>query len=118
MLSELYGASGWDFDFRGYKLQGDWQAAMGVTVRVPHHGWYTMYGEPKRDYPGSIHDHAPWWTQYHLIEDHFARINTALTRGTPQVRVAVIHPIESCWLQYANRPVRRSAGGLGEGFRD
>lgn len=112
MLSELYGASGWDFDFRGYKLQGDWQAAMGVTVRVPHHGWYTMYGEPKRDYPGSIHDHAPWWTQYHLIEDHFARINTALTRGTPQVRVAVIHPIESCWIQYG--PTDQSGAALEE----
>ncbi|MBQ7916970.1 MAG: hypothetical protein IJ315_09350, partial [Firmicutes bacterium] len=35
MMSELYGVSGWDFDFRGYKLQGDWQAAMGVTLRVP-----------------------------------------------------------------------------------
>ena len=36
MLSELYGVTGWDYDFRGYKLQGDWQAALGVTVMVPH----------------------------------------------------------------------------------
>ena len=42
MLSELYGVTGWDYDFRGYKLQGDWQAALGVTVRVPHLTWMTM----------------------------------------------------------------------------
>lgn len=43
MLSELYGVTGWEFDFRGHKLAGDWQAALGVTVRVHiltvFHGW-------------------------------------------------------------------------------
>ena len=27
VLSELYGVTGWAFDFRGHKIQGDWQAA-------------------------------------------------------------------------------------------
>ena len=39
MLSELYGVTGWEFDFRGNKLAGDWQAALGVTVRVHHLTW-------------------------------------------------------------------------------
>ena len=39
MLSELYGVTGWEFDFRGHKLAGDWQAALGVTVRVHHLTW-------------------------------------------------------------------------------
>ena len=98
MLSELYGVTGWDYDFRGYKLQGDWQAALGVTVRVPHLTWMTMKGEAKRDYPASIGYQSPWWDQYAMIEDHFARLNTALTRGRSKVSVAVIHPIESYWL--------------------
>lgn len=98
MLSELYGVTGWDYDFRGYKLQGDWQAALGVTVRVPHLTWMTMKGEAKRDYPASIGYQSPWWDQYAMIEDHFARLNTALTRGRARVRVAVVHPIESYWL--------------------
>ena len=98
MLSELYGVTGWDYDFRGYKLQGDWQAALGVTVRVPHLTWMTMKGEAKRDYPASIGYQSPWWDQFSLIEDHFARLNTALTRGQALVRVAVVHPIESYWM--------------------
>ena len=100
MLSELYGVTNWDFDFRGHKLHGDWQAALGVTIRVPHLSWVSMAGEAKRDYPASISYQSPWWEKYSLVEDHFARVNTALTRGKPLVRVGVIHPIESYWLHW------------------
>lgn len=100
MLSELYGVTGWDCDFRTYKMQGDWQAALGVTVRVPHLFWMSMKGEAKRDYPASIGYQSPWYTQYRMIEDHFARLNTALTRGKPVVKIGVIHPIESYWLHF------------------
>lgn len=100
MLSELYGVTDWDFDFRGHKHQGDWQAALGVTVRVPHLAWMSMYGEAKRDYPASIFYQSPWYKEYPYIENHFARLNTALTRGKPLVDIAVIHPIESYWLHW------------------
>ena len=100
VLSELYGVTGWDFDFRGHKSQGDWQAALGVTVRVPHLSWVSMAGEAKRDYPASINYQSPWYKEYPLIENHFARVNTALTRGKPVVKIGVVHPIESYWLHW------------------
>lgn len=100
VLSELYGVTSWDCDFRIYKHQGDWQAALGVTVRVPHLAWYGMEGEAKRDYPASISYQSPWYEKYSAIEDHFARVNTALTRGKPVVKVAVVHPVESFWLYW------------------
>ena len=100
MLSELYGVTGWDYDFRGHKLQGDWQAALGVTVRVQHLSWVSMKGEAKRDYPASISYQSPWWQDYSYVEDHFARVNTAMTRGKAVVRVGVIHPVESYWLHW------------------
>lgn len=98
VMSELYGVTTWDFDFRGHKLYGDWQAALGVTLRVPHLAWVSMEGEAKRDYPASISYQSPWYKEYKYVEDHFARVNTALVRGRPVVRVGVIHPIESYWL--------------------
>lgn len=98
VLSELYGVTNWDFDFRGHKFQGDWQAALGVTVRVPHLSWVSMAGEAKRDYPASINYQSPWYKEYPYVEDHFARLNTVLTRGIPVVKVGVVHPIESYWL--------------------
>lgn len=98
MLSELYGVTNYTFDFRGHKYQGDWLAALGVSIRVPHLSWVSMQGEAKRDYPASINYQAPWYKEYKYIEDHFARVNTALTRGKADVSVGVIHPIESYWL--------------------
>ncbi|MBE6564855.1 MAG: hypothetical protein E7655_06260 [Ruminococcaceae bacterium] len=98
MMSELYGVTNWDFDFRHHKYQGDWQACMGVNVRVPHISWYSMHGEAKRDYPASINYQSPWYKEYPYIEDHYARVNTAMTRGKPVCSIGVIHPIESQWL--------------------
>ena len=72
VLSELYGVTNWDFDFVGHKAQGDWQAALGVTVRVPHLAWVSMAGEAKRDYPASIGYQSPWFREYPLVENHFA----------------------------------------------
>ncbi len=106
VLSELYGVTNWDFDFVGHKGQGDWQAALGVTVRVHHLSLVSMAGEAKRDYPASINYQSPWHEEYPLVEDHFARLNTVLTRGKPVVRVAVIHPVESYWLAWG--PVQQT----------
>lgn len=91
VVSELYGVTHWDFDFKGHKLQGDWQTALGVTIRVPHLAFMSMEGEAKRDWPASINYQSPWWEQYSYIENYFARVNTALTRGKALVRVAVVH---------------------------
>ena len=76
MLSELYGVIGWDGDFRKHKLQGDLQAAMGVTLRVPHLAWCSMRGDRKRDYPQSIFYQSAWYREYPMIENHFARVNS------------------------------------------
>lgn len=106
-LSEIYGVTNWDFDFRGHKFQGDWQAALGVSVRVPHLAFLSMEGEAKRDYPASIGYQSPWYREYKYVEDHFARINTAMVRGEPLVNVAVVHPVESYWLHWG--PARETA---------
>jgi len=106
--SELYGVTNWNFDFRGHKLQGDWQAALGVTVRIHHLSWVSMAGEAKRDYPASISYQSPWYKEYSYVEDHFARVNTALVRGTALVRVAVIHPVEGFWMFFG--PNDKTAG--------
>lgn len=95
MLSECYGVTGWDFDFKGHKYQGDWQAALGVNVRVPHLSWYSMRGDGKFDYPAAISYQSCWWDKYKYVEDHYARLNVVNEGTKPIVKVGVIHPIES-----------------------
>lgn len=100
LISELYGVTGWGFDFRGHKFQGDWQSALGVNARSHHLAWASMKGEGKRDFPATISYHTPWYKEYSYIENHFSRLNTVLSKGKPVVNVAVIHPIESFWMQF------------------
>ncbi|KAK9458432.1 hypothetical protein V1511DRAFT_520156 [Dipodascopsis uninucleata] len=97
-LCEMYGVTNWTFDFSGHKRQGDWLAALGVTLRCPHLSLVSLAGEAKRDFPSSINYQSPWYKDYPIIEDHFARVNAILTRGKPLARVAVVHPVESYWL--------------------
>ncbi len=99
LLSELYGCTGWQFNFESHKAVGDWQAALGVNLRCQHLSFYTMAGEAKRDYPASIHYQSPWWRHYAEVEDYFARVHVLMTRGQPVREALVIHPIESTWVR-------------------
>ncbi len=112
VMSELYGVTNWDCTFKTYKLQGDWQAALGITIRVPHLSHMTLGGEAKRDWPASIFYQSPWYQEFPYIENHFARLNTVLTRGKRVARLAVIHPVESMWVKSgpedANKDIRKS----------
>ena len=98
MMSELYGVNNWDTPFREFFHQGNWQAAMGVNIRVPHLSWVSMLGEGKRDYPATFSYQSPWYLDAKKLEDHFSRIHTVLDQARPNVHVGVIHPIESYWM--------------------
>ena len=117
MLCELYGVSRWVAEFGKFKEEGDWLACLGVTVRVPHLSYYSMRGEAKRDYPPSIFYQAPWYLKFKTLEDHFSRLNVALTRGKALNDVAVIHPIESYYLYLtAGKASKASAKKLNDEF--
>lgn len=105
VMSELYGVTNWDCTFKTYKLQGDWQAALGISVRIPHLSHMSLFGEAKRDWPASIFYQSPWYGQFPYIENHFSRLNTALTLGKRITRIAVVHPVESMWIKSGNDDV-------------
>ena len=99
LMSELYGCTGWQFNFRSHKEVGDWQALFGINLRCHHLSWYTMEGESKRDYPASISFQSAWWPEYHHVETYFSRVGALLTQGRPCCDVLVINPVESVWAQ-------------------
>ncbi len=99
LLSELYGCTGWQFNFKSHKAVGDWQALFGINLRCQHLSWYTMEGESKRDYPASILHQSPWYPYYSEVETYFARFGAFMTAGTPVCDVLVLNPIESVWAQ-------------------
>ena len=97
LVSELYGCTGWQFNFEGHKNVGDWQALLGINLRCHHLSCYTMKGESKRDYPGSIFHQSGWWREYKYVEDYFSRFNIINTVGTAECDLLVLNPIESVW---------------------
>ncbi|MBR6771958.1 MAG: hypothetical protein IKM29_01055 [Clostridia bacterium] len=99
LLSELYGCTGWQFNFKSHKAVGDWQALFGINLRCPHLSWYTMEGESKRDYPASILHQSPWYGEYSKVEDYFARFGLVMSEGDPACDVLLLNPIESVWCQ-------------------
>ena len=99
LLSELYGVTGWQFDFEGHKAVGDWQALFGINLRCHHLSWYTMEGEAKRDYPASIFYQSNWWRDYAAVETYFARLGLMLQQGKPYCDLLVVNPVESLWCQ-------------------
>ncbi|MBE3068885.1 MAG: hypothetical protein IMZ66_01475 [Planctomycetes bacterium] len=96
-LTETYGCTGWQFPLAGHKAVGDWQAALGINLRAQHLAWYTMLGEAKRDYPACLFYQSPWWDVYGKVEDYFARVHVAMTRGREVRDLLVVHPVESMW---------------------
>ena len=108
MLSELYGVTNWDFDFRGHKLAGDWQAALGVTA-CPS-SYLDIHGRGRQKRLSSIDWlSSPWYEEYSNIENYFARLNTALTRGETCC---------SCWCYSSHRIPTGCTGGQGSRPRE
>lgn len=99
LLSELYGCTGWHFNFKSHKAVGDWQALFGINLRCHHLSWYTMEGESKRDYPASILHQSPWYKDYRKVEDYFARFGVVMSEGDADCSVLLLNPVESVWCQ-------------------
>ena len=99
LLSELYGCTGWQFDFASHKETGFWQALFGINLRCHHLSWVTMAGEAKRDYPASISFQSGWYPEYKTVEDYFSRLHVVLQQGEPVCDVLIVNPVESVWAQ-------------------
>ncbi|MFO7900581.1 MAG: glycosyl hydrolase, partial [Planctomycetota bacterium] len=99
-LSEMFGCSGWDVSFEELKWIAEWQFVQGIDLVCPHLSLYSLRGCRKRDYPPSLHVQQPWWDDYKLLNDYFARLTYMLTRGKHVADVLVVHTIESAWAEF------------------
>ncbi len=100
VLSETFALCGWDVSFEELKWIAEWQYVNGVTLMCQHLEGYTLRGLRKRDYPPSMFYQQPWWEEYRLFNDYFARLGMVLTAGRSAVEVLLLHPIRSAWVEY------------------
>lgn len=97
VLSEMYAATGWEFDFEGQKWLGDWQYVQGINLRCQHVGYYSIRGCRKRDFPPAFNYNTSWWKYNHIVEDYYARLSMILSQGQILRNVLVLHPLSTAW---------------------
>jgi hypothetical protein len=98
VLCEMYGAGGWDSEFKDYKRIGDWLFVHGITFMTQHLTFSTIVGARKRDHPQSFDWRQPWWNEYTGLNDYFSRLSYMLSQGETRNRVLLLNPSTSGYL--------------------
>jgi hypothetical protein len=112
-LCEAYGGSGWDMRFEDMKRIGDWLYVLGINTLNQHLSYITIRGARKADYPPSFSYHEPWWQDYRILADYFARLSAALSQGREVNRILLIEPTTTAWMYQDNDHLKE----IGDTFR-
>ena len=104
ILSEMYGCAGWNIGFDDMKWIAEWHYALGVNYMLQHLGLYSLLGSRKREYPASLFYQQPWWKDFNLFNDYFARLSMVMSKSTPFIDILLLHPMSSAWALYKGNP--------------
>ncbi len=117
VLSETYGASGWELNFADQKRVADWQFALGINLVCQHLVLYSLQGFRKRDFPLSFLYHQPWWNYYKILGDYIGRLSYVMSQGEFVGDVLVLHPASSTWAEFNGNPEDESISEIGQSAR-
>ncbi len=116
-LSETYGGGGWELTFEDMKRLGDWQYVLGVNTLNQHLSFMTIMGARKYDYPQSFSYHSPWWPYYGPLNEYFARLSLALSRGQQVNDILVLEPTTSAWMYAGYQQSHPHMQEIGQAFQ-
>ena len=97
ILSEMYGCAGWNVSFEELRWIGMHHSMYGVDLMLQHLGLYSLKGQRKREYPAALFYQQPWWNKFAAFNEYFARLNKLINQSAEELRVLVIHPMETAW---------------------
>ncbi len=109
ILTEMYGVTGNNFNFRDMKHMFDHFAAFGINHRSVHGIFYSLHGRGKRAYPVSTNYYQPYFDKYNTVTEYTARTSWFISQGAPCRDVLVIHPLENAFMYYKGYKDRRAA---------
>ena len=115
-LSETYGAAGWELRFEDMKRLGDWQCVLGVNFMNQHLTFMNLTGDRKHDFPQGISYHAPWWRNYKVLNDYFARLSMAMASGQQINKVLVLEPTTTTWMYHSPTKPDKHINKIGDSF--
>lgn len=102
VLTESFALTGWNMNMRGMKWMYQYQMAHGINYLCQHLAAYSMRGMRKRDYPLASSYQQPWWNDYHVVNDYFARVGMLLASGEISPDILVLHGQSTAWTLFNN----------------
>ncbi len=117
-LSETYGGGGWDETFEDFKRLGDWEYVLGVNFLNQHLSHVTIVGARKYDYPPVFSSLSPWWSDYKIQNDYFARLSMLLSQGQQMNDILVLESTTTAWLYYSYIKGHPKTMDVGVKFQD
>ncbi len=95
VLTETYGAMGWDLSPEDMRRLADWQLVRGVTRFVPHALYYSIEGERYNECPPSLFWQSSHWPYIVALFEYIKRWTWVLENTLPVGEVAVYYPIDA-----------------------
>jgi hypothetical protein len=95
VLTETYGAMGWDLAPEEMRRLADWQLVRGVTRFAPHALFYSIEGERYNECPPSLFWQSPHWPYIVALFEYIKRWTWVLENSLPVAEVAVYYPIDA-----------------------
>lgn len=116
VMTESFGCSGLEIDFRRLKFLAERQYVNGVNYMVQHLMNYSIQGQGITDNPPDFSPHAPWWEDVGVFNEYFAKLGYILSNTKEEVNTLIIHPIQSAYLTYIRDKDEASTKKLDEEF--
>ena len=117
-LSETYGAAGWELTFEDMKRLGDWEYVLGVNLMNQHLTYMSLLGDRKHDFPQSFSYHTPWWDDYKILADYYARLSLVLSSGKQENNILVLEPTTTGWMYYSPKKSHARLTKIRDSFHD
>lgn len=100
-LTETFAGCGWNADPQELHRIAGYQYANGVDLMCHHLMPYSEHGQRKRDYPVHFTKLNPWVRDdFKVFNDHFTKLGYLLATGEEPVKVAVLHPVRSAYMEF------------------
>lgn len=101
IMTETFAGCGWDASPATLARVAGFQYATGTNFMCHHLLPYAEQGQRKRDYPSHFSPINPWITKHFKdFNDYFTNLGYLLAEGEEDVKVAILHPIRSVWVNY------------------
>lgn len=100
VLTETFGACGWDVSPLELKRLAESQYAAGINRMCQHLYPYSISGARKRDYPAFFSPCNPWMTAAEPFHRYFRQLGERLGCAEELADILVIHPLRTATMLY------------------